>query len=190
MRAPVDSTLQNHFQRVPVSLLGLLTVGVLVLATGCTGVPKGVRPVDSFDADRYLGKWYEIARLDHSFERGLSRVTAEYGRRDDGAISVVNRGYDARRDRWKEARAVARFRGDESVASLRVTFQWPFSGGYHVIALDDAEYRWAMVSGPTRGYLWILAREPQLDPPIAEKLVAEARALGYAVDELIFVEHD
>jgi apolipoprotein D and lipocalin family protein len=168
----------------------LLTVGVMVLGTGCTGVPKGVRPVEGFEADRYLGKWYEVARLDHSFERGLSRVTAEYARRDDGAISVVNRGYDARRDRWKEAHAVARFRGEESVASLRVTFQWPFSGGYHVIALDDAGYRWAMVSGPSRGYLWILAREPDLDPAIVDKLVAEARALGYPADELIFVEHD
>ncbi len=167
----------------------ILSAGLAVLAaTGCTRVPRGVEPVRDFEVERYLGKWYEIARLDHRFERGLSHVTAEYSLRDDGRIDVLNRGYNAEKGEWSEARAVARFRGEDTVGSLSVTFQWPFRGGYHVIALDKEHYEWAMVSGPTRSYLWILAREPVLDEEITEKLVEQARAAGYPVDELIWVE--
>jgi apolipoprotein D and lipocalin family protein len=171
----------------------LFTVFLLVmvaLVAGCTGAPRGVRPVVGFEADRYLGLWYEVARLDHSFERGLSRVTAEYGRREDGRISVRNRGFDASTGEWREATAVARFQGDETVGSLTVTFRWPFSGGYHVVALDQEDYQWAMVSGPTRGYLWILARQPVLPDDVRDRLVAEAAAMGFPTDDLIWVEHD
>ena len=123
----------------------------LVLVTaflgGCASVPEGLQPVTGFQADRYLGTWYEIARLDHSFERGLSKVTAEYSRRDDGSIQVVNRGYDARRGKWREARAVARFNGPTDVASLKVTFFWPFSGTYNVIVLDQQAYNYEITSG-------------------------------------------
>jgi apolipoprotein D and lipocalin family protein len=103
---------------------------------GCTSVPQGLRPVNDFKPDRYLGTWYEIARLDHSFERGLTQVTAEYSKRDDENIQVVNRGYDAASGKWREAKGVASFVGSPDVASLKVTFFWPFYGGYHVIALD------------------------------------------------------
>lgn len=166
--------------------LPILAAAVAVV-TACTGVPKGVEPVTGFEPERYLGKWYEIARFDHRFERGLTHVTAEYSRRDDGAIRVLNRGYNPERERWSEAEGVARFRGDESLASLSVTFQWPFSGGYHVIALDKEGYEWALVSGPNRSYLWILAREPELDEEIVTALVEKARELDYDVDEFIFV---
>ena len=109
---------------------------VTALLGDCASAPEGLQPVTGFQAERYLGTWYEIARLDHSFERGLSKATAEYSKRDDGSIQVVNRGYDAQQGKWREARAVARFVGPTDVASLRVTFFWPFSGAYHVIVLD------------------------------------------------------
>jgi apolipoprotein D and lipocalin family protein len=166
-----------------------LGAGLIALLSACTGVPKGVTPVTGFDSERYLGKWYEIARLDHSFERGLSHVTADYATRDDGRISVLNKGYNEKKGKWEDAGGVAKFQGDESTASLSVTFQWPFSGGYHVIALDKESYQWAMVSGPSKGYLWILAREPQLDETKFAELVAQARGLGFPVDELIKVKH-
>jgi apolipoprotein D and lipocalin family protein len=166
--------------------------GMLLLAlaaAGCTGIPKGVAPVEGFDVQRYKGEWFEIMRLDHSFERGLSNVTATYALRDDGSVGVLNRGFDAKNCRWKEASGRAVFQGAPETASLSVTFFWPFAGGYHVLALDKADYRWALVSGPTRGYLWILARQPDLAPEIRDRLVAQARGLGFPAEELILVEH-
>ena len=155
---------------------------------GCASVPQGLRPVNDFQADRYLGTWYEIARLDHSFERGLSQVTAEYSRKDDGSIQVVNRGYDAARGQWREAKGVASFVGPSDVASLKVTFFWPFYGGYHVIALDREVYNYAMVTSSSRDYLWILARQKHLDPTVLRSLVAQAKEWGFDTDCLIYVD--
>jgi apolipoprotein D and lipocalin family protein len=174
---------------IPKILALTILAGTVVLATtACTRIPRGVTPVTGFDADRYLGKWHEIARFDHRFERGMTHVTAEYSRRDDGTIAVRNQGFDVAKGDWRDATAVARFQGDPTVASLTVTFRWPFSGGYHVIALDQDDYQWALVSGPSRGYLWILARERTLDPETYDKLVAKARELGYDVDGFIVVD--
>lgn len=169
------------FQRLFLFMLPLLL-------GACTGVPKGLSPVSGFEEERYLGRWYEIARLDHSFERGLSHVTADYALNKNGTLSVVNRGWNAEKGEWKEARGVARFRGDRTVGSLKVSFFRPFYGGYHVIALDQEEYQWAMVSGPNRSYLWILARTPELEESVYEALVEQARTAGFATDELIRVE--
>lgn len=166
--------------------LALLT---LALLSGCATPPKGVEPVAGFDLDRYLGRWYEIARLDHSFERGLSRVTAEYTRRDDGTIRVLNRGYKDAKGEWNSIEGSARPVGEPDVGALKVTFFKPFYGGYFVIALDQEAYTYAMVSGPTRSYLWILSRTPDLDPAIYNRLVAQAREQGFAVENLIRVDH-
>ena len=161
----------------------------IVLLSGCTGVPTGVTPVSGFDVQRYTGKWYEVARLDHSFERGLSRVTAEYTLHSNGTVAVVNRGWDARGQRWKEARGRAVAQGEPTVGSLKVAFFGPFYGGYHIIALDKDGYAYSMVCGPTRSYLWILARQPALDDAVRANLVTKARDLGFAVDKLIWVDH-
>ena len=151
---------------------------------GCASVPESLQPVTGFEADRYLGTWYEIARLDHSFERGLSKATAEYSKRDDGSIQVVNRGYDAQRDKWREARGVARFVGPPDVASLKVTFFWPFSGDYWIIGLDP-DYRWALVGGPGHKYLWVLSRDPHMDDTVYARIVDLARSQGYDVTRLL-----
>lgn len=164
-------------------------ISALLLATACTDIPDGLQPVTGFELDRYLGKWYEIARLDHSFERGLTRVTADYSLRDDGGIRVINRGYDALSGAWEEAEGRAYFVKSPDVGQLKVSFFGPFYGGYNIIDLDKSAYRYSLVSGPDRSYLWILAREPQLDGSIQQALIARAGALGFPVDELIFVEH-
>ena len=166
----------------------LALILTLTLAACSTAPPDGVRPVTSFDIDRYLGRWYEIARLDHSFERGMSDVSATYQLQDDGSVKVINRGYDTQRQAWKEAIGRALFIGDSGTASLKVSFFGPFYGGYHVIALDQQDYRWALVSGPDRDYLWILARDKTLPADIREQLVSQARRLGFATDQLIWVE--
>ena len=167
----------------------LLLFTVLALAACSVLPPKGVEAVSAFDADRYLGRWFEIARLDHSFERGLTDVSATYRRLPDGAIEVVNRGYSPERGAWQQTVGRALFIGEPAVASLKVSFFGPFYGGYHVVALDRQGYRWAMVIGPDRDYLWILARDRQLDPSIRDRLLALAAGLGIDVGRLIWVEH-
>jgi len=166
----------------------LLLAPIVLLLLGCTAPPDGVTPLSDFDSRRYLGQWYEIARLDHRFERGLSNVTAQYEANADGSLRVINRGLDRGACRWKQAEGKARFLGAPSVASLSVTFFWPFSGGYHVIALDRQDYAWAMVSGPSRDYLWILARRPELDAKIQAQLIEQARGLGFETAALILVD--
>lgn len=192
MFAAIDHTAQRLRRRRsrPGALFVLPSLLVLSsLLAGCVGTPSGIEPVTGFEVERYLGKWYEIARLDHSFERGLTHVTAEYARRDDGGLRVVNSGWDTRRGERDVAEGKAYFTGDPDVASLKVSFFGPFYGGYNVIALDRDDYAWAMVCGPNRGYLWILARDPQLAPAVRERLVNQARALGFEVEELIWVDH-
>lgn len=164
-----------------------LLLGSFFLA-GCAVTPQGVLPVEDFVLDRYLGIWYEIARLDHRFERGLSQVSATYSKRPDGGIDVLNRGLDSRTGKWKEARGRAYFINESHVARLKVTFFWPFYGGYNVIALDREDYAYAVVCGPNRNYLWILARTRQLDETVMQQLTAKAERLGFDTSQLIFVD--
>jgi len=172
-------------------LLGCFIVMVLFAALfGCTGIPSGLEPVTGFELDRYLGKWYEIARLDHSFERNMSNVSAHYSRGEEGEILVVNRGFDEKKGKWEKIEGRAYFLGEKNTGSLKVSFFGPFYGGYHVIALDKANYRYSMVSGPKRSYLWILAREKTLDQDTLSSLVGRARAWGFETDKLIYVKHD
>lgn len=156
---------------------------------GCLGVPEGATVVRDFEVDRYLGKWYEIARLDHRFERGLSRVTAEYSRRDDGGIRVLNRGYDTEKGAWDEAEGKAYFVADPDIGQLKVSFFGPFYGAYNIVALDHENYQWSMVVGPDTSYFWILARSPDLDSAILERLLAQAAELGVETSKLIYPEH-
>jgi len=166
-----------------------LALTLLLLLAGCTGLPPGVTPVSGFQAERYLGTWYEIARLDHSFERGMSRVTAEYTRRDDGGLNVLNRGYVDADKAWKQATGKAYFVGSPDTGHLKVSFFGPFYGAYGIFELDKQDYRYAMVSGPDTSYLWLLARSPTLDAATQERLLQRAKALGFDTSQLIFVEH-
>ena len=174
--------------RVSSSWALVVLAGLLV---GCSSVsaPNGVRPVRGFDVQRYLGKWYEIARLDHRFERGLESVSAEYSIRSNGTIKVVNRGYDSDAGKWKVAQGVAKFIGDPTTGSLKVSFFRPFYGGYHVFALDEADYTYAMVCGPSKEYLWILAREKTLGGEILAELLSRADRSGFETNALIYVDH-
>ena len=170
------------------TLSALPCLALLLGLAGCTGIPAGLEPVTGFEPERYMGEWYEVARLDHSFERGLTFVTATYTAQEDGSVEVVNRGFDEEDDEWEEAQGSATFQGPRDVASLSVVFFWPFYGGYHVLALDP-DYQWSLVCGPSRDYLWILSRTPQLSDDVRTTLVAKARAWGFRTDELIWVPH-
>lgn len=162
---------------------------VLILTiSGCSTLPPaGVQVVKPFDVLRYEGKWYEIARLDHSFERGMSDVSATYRRQTDGSLEVLNRGYDPQRGGWRQAIGRALFNGPTDEGSLKVSFFGPFYGGYHVVDMDRDNYRWSMVMGPDRGYFWILAREKHISPELRERLVHQAQQLGIKTERLIWV---
>jgi len=161
----------------------------VMLVSACTGVPEGVSPVTGFDLNRYLGTWYEIARLDHSFERGLQQVTADYSMREDGGVRVINRGYDTKKQAWQQAEGKAYFIGDSDVGRLKVSFFGPFYGAYNIMELDSENYQYAMISGPDRSYLWILARTPDPGQATVDRLVEQAAGLGFDSEQLIFVDH-
>ena len=156
---------------------------------GCVGAPDHIQPVREFELQRYLGTWYEIARLDHSFERELEQVTATYSLRSDGGLQVINKGFNPTKNKWKEAEGKAYFVGDPDIGQLKVSFFGPFYGGYNIIELDKENYQYSLVCGPKLSYLWILARTPDLDKPVVDRLVAEAKSLGFATDQLIYVKH-
>ncbi len=157
---------------------------------GCIGVPRGVVPVKNFDETKYLGKWYEIARLDHSFERGLSRVTAEYELRSDGGIKVVNRGFSVAENRWKEADGKAYFVKARNEGHLKVSFFGPFYGSYIVFELDKENYQYAFVSGQNTSYLWLLSRTPTISKEVIEQFITKSKALGFDTNSLIFTEQN
>jgi apolipoprotein D and lipocalin family protein len=165
-------------------------VALPALLTGCVGMPQGVRPVSGFELDRYLGRWYEIARLDHSFERGLTQVTAEYSLRGDGGVRVVNRGYSAAKQEWNEATGKAYFVEGEDSGYLKVSFFGPFYGSYVVFELDEANYQHAFISGPDTSYLWLLARTPRVSDELLQRFRERADGLGFDTDALILVEQD
>jgi apolipoprotein D and lipocalin family protein len=163
-----------------------------ILATGffaCSTIPTGAKAVTPFDKSKYLGKWYEIARLDFKFERNLNNVTAEYTLNEDGTIRVINRGYDTTKREWKRAIGKAKFVGDENIAMLKVSFFGPFYSGYNVIALDE-NYRYALVAGKSLKYLWILSRDKTIPAETKDKYINIARDIGYKTSDLIWVTHN
>ena len=165
----------------------LFMVGLVGLA-GCTSLPEDIEPVTGFDSDRYLGTWYEIARLDHSFERGLTNVLAEYSRNDDGSIKVINRGYNAQEEKWEEADGRAVFVDDENRGHLKVSFFGPFYASYVVFELDKEEYSFAYVTGYNRDYLWFLSRTQEVSEKAMRTFKERAKAEGFDLEELIIVD--
>ena len=166
------------------AVIGVLSLWLL----GCTGVPEGVDPVTGFDQNRYLGTWYEIARLDHSFEHGLSEVSATYDVNPDGSISVLNRGFDQEESEWREAEGVARFVQSPDIAHLKVSFFGPFYGSYVVFELGE-DYDYAFVSGFNRSYLWFLARTPQVSEALGAQFLQRITELGFDPAELIWLDN-
>jgi apolipoprotein D and lipocalin family protein len=167
-----------------------IVIALVLLLTGCVSVPKNITPVDHFKIEHYLGKWYEIARLDHSFERGLTSVSAEYSLRPDSGIRVINRGYSQKENKWKEIEGKGYFVDRQDVGFLKVSFFGPFYGSYVVFDLDRDRYSYALVCGPAKSYLWILARSPRMDDDLKKRLIDKATALGFDTTKLIHVSHD
>jgi len=159
-----------------------------LILSGCAGYPKAITPVKHFDIERYLGKWYEIARLDHSFERGLEQVTAEYTLLTNGQVKVVNRGFARSINQWKEAVGKAYFERETDEGYLKVSFFGPFYSSYVVFELDHENYQYAFISGPNESYLWLLSRTPRVEKRIITFFVGTAKDMGFRTEELIYVQ--
>ncbi|WP_339657634.1 lipocalin family protein [Flavobacterium frigidarium] len=176
-------------KRYVLGTLALVGVGLILTSCASRSIPEKAVAVTNFEKDKYLGKWYEIARLDFKFEKGLNNTTAEYSLRDDGKIRVDNKGYDFKKDKWKQSVGKAKFVGEENVAMLKVSFFGPFYAGYNVLAIDK-DYKYALVSGDSLDYLWILSREKTIPDSVKEDYLKQAQAIGYNTDDLIWVEHN
>jgi len=159
-------------------------VVALILISGCVSTPAGINPVKGFQLERYLGKWYEIARLDHRFERGMTDVSAEYSMREDGGVRVLNSGLVVDEGKRKESEGKAYFVEDENTGHLKVSFFGPFYGSYVIFNLDD-DYQYSMITGNDRSYLWLLSRTPVVSTELLSSFKRQAAELGFATDELI-----
>ena len=168
----------------------LFTIAVVVTLAGCVvAIPNGITPVTNFNTQRYLGDWYEIARLEHSYEKGLSDITAHYSLRDDGGIKVMNRGYDAKKGEWRVAEGKAYPVESPDSGYLKVSFFWPIYGSYVIFDLDKVDYQYAFVTGPDRSYLWFFSRTPRVSDELMDKFMKEAKELGFDTDKLVYVKH-
>ena len=161
--------------------------GLIFLLTGCVGIPEGITPINNFDVNSYAGKWYEIARLDHSFERGLEQISAEYSMRSDGGIKVINRGFNTETSEWEEAEGKAYFVEEENVGHLKVSFFGPFYGSYIVFELDE-NVQHAFITSSDKSYLWFLSRTKEIDDTLKQSFIDQVTELGFDTDSIIFVD--
>lgn len=164
----------------------LVSLLLLTALSGCKST-SNLSVVEHFDADRYLGVWYEAVRYPHRFEKGLSSVSATYSKNDGGTIKVINRGYEDSKQAWEDIEGVAKFKGDKDVGWLKVSFFKPFYASYKIIYLDD-HYSKAIVTGPSYGYLWILVRDPNLSQKELDQLIAKAASMGFDPEKMIRVD--
>jgi len=174
---------KNLIRSSIVGIIGILTFNA------CSTIPNGAMAVKPFDKEKYLGKWYEIARMDFRFERNLNNTTANYSANKDGSIQVLNRGFNYKTMQWKQAVGKAKFAGDENVAMLKVSFFGPFYAGYNVIALDK-EYKYALVAGQNLSYLWILSRETTIPDDVKQNYLQIAENLGFKTSDLLWIDHN
>lgn len=162
---------------------------IILFYTSCRTIPSGVKAVTPFDAGRYLGKWYEIARFDFRFEKNLNNTTANYSLNANNTIRVENSGYNYVEKKWVQAIGKAKFVKDPNLAMLKVSFFGPFYAGYNVVELDK-DYKYALIIGQNTKYMWLLSRDKTMPKEIIDKYLETAKNAGCDVNKLIWVEHD
>ncbi|RUO72757.1 lipocalin family protein [Idiomarina seosinensis] len=165
-----------------------LSAALVIFLAGCQSEPTPVAPpVKQFNADQYLGKWYEILRMPHGFEENLIAVTAEYRLNGDGSLEVTNRGWHVNDKEWQTAIGKAE-PVEGMTAAYQVTFFWPFYGGYYVSWLSD-DYQLAIVTSDAHDYFWLLSRSPNVDQSDIDLALAKANQWGFDIDQMIEVDH-
>ena len=163
--------------------------GVYIWQKTRIGLPEGAKPISNFNAARYTGAWYEIARFDYRFEKGLKNVVAQYSLNDNGTIKVINRGQDIKSGKWLQSTGKAKFVADEHEGRLKVSFFGPFYAAYTVIAIDE-DYQHALVIGNDLDYLWLLSRAPDIPDEVRNDYLQKAAAIGYDISRLIWTTQD
>lgn len=180
----------NHKKDYIVLGFSVAAIAALSLTlSSCVSIPKGAKAVSPFEKDKYLGKWYEIARLDFKFEKGLDHVSATYSLINSDLILVQNKGFNVKQQKWKESTGKAKLTGNGMEGRLKVSFFGPFYSGYNVIAIDP-EYRYAMVAGNNLNYLWLLSREKNIPENIKNDYLEKAKLLGYDIHKLVFTNQN
>lgn len=177
------------FQKVIVGGTAAGIIAALIWKKFGIQKPKQAQPVMDFDIEKYLGKWYEIARLDFRHERNLNNTTATYSMNEDGSIHVLNEGYNTKDRAWTHSEGRAIFRGDETVGALSVSFFGPFYTGYNIICIDE-DYQYALIAGKSLDYLWLLSRTKDIPEEVKNRFLIQAEFIGYDTDELLWVHHD
>lgn len=168
----------------------LLGAGIAFVLYSCgSTIPKNAAAVTNFDKAKYLGKWYEIARLDYKWEKDLDNVSAEYSLNENGTIKVDNKGYNVKKDKWEESIWKAKLVKKDNVGMLKVSFFGPFYSGYNVIAVDP-DYKYVLVAGESLKYMWILSRETTMPESIKADFLIKAQEIGYNISNLVWVKHD
>ena len=171
--------------------LSLARMTLMLGLAGCASVPGGAQPldtVDSVDVQRYLGRWYEIARFQHGFEKSTLGATAEYSLRPDGRIQVVNSGFKKALDgKYTEVKAVAWVPDSSKPGALKVKFFGLFTSDYLIFGLDQEKYSWALVGSNERDFVWFLSRTPTVSDDLLAKMKAIAVAQGYDLSGLYLV---
>ena len=179
----VKQATKENMKKLILSILSLLL-------TGCMGHPKSINPIMDFELNNYLGKWYEIARLDHSFERGLEKVTAEYSLLEGGGVKVTNRGFSSEKNKWNEAVGKAFFVREPDEGYFKVSFFGPFYSSYVIFELEKENYQYAFISGYSESYLWFLSRTPIVSDKLKAEFKRKSIELGFAAQDLIWVNQE
>ncbi|WP_400262794.1 lipocalin family protein [Sphingobacterium sp. SG20118] len=186
----MNTNINNTIMDKKKSLFILAATAVATLAYNAfKPIKSKVKVVEPFDIDRYLGSWYEIARLDFKWEKGLSQVTATYSKHEDGSIRVNNQGFHKQKNKWNQSVGKAKFIDLPTRAALKVSFFGPFYSGYHVVKIDK-DYQYALVFGDTLDYMWILSREKVIPEEIKLDFLKYARNSGYAIEKLVWTLQD
>ena len=174
---------------IPAVAAGAAVVAGAYLFSKKRSIPEHATAVHPFDLQKYLGTWYEIARLEYYWECNLDNVTATYSLREDGLVKVDNKGWNFKREEWEESVGKAKPLDDPHTAMLKVSFFGPFYAGYNVIAID-ADYKYALVAGDSLDYMWILSREKTIPENIKQEYLNKAKSIGYEVDKLVWTRQD
>ena len=182
-------TIMNRKSKVLTNLATIAIAMVILGLSSCVSIPQGAKAVKPFDKQKYLGTWYEIARMDFKFERGLEQVSATYSLKDENTIRVDNKGYSTKDQQYKESIGKAKLVGDPLEGRLKVSFFGPFYGGYNVLAVDP-DYRYALVAGNNLDYLWLLSREKTMPQQFKDKYLGIARSLGYRTEKLVWTKQN
>lgn len=181
--------MKNKKELIAFAILGAGAAAIALGLSSCVSIPKGAKAVKPFYKEKYLGKWYEIARLDFKYEKGLDHVSATYSVKNSSTIRVDNKGYSAADDKWKESIGKAKLVSGEDEGRLKVSFFGPFYAGYNVIAIDP-DYRYAMVAGNNLKYLWLLSREKTMPEQVKNTYLQQAKGLGYDINNLVWTKQE